>query len=124
MVQRAGSARQQFVDAIDSTTQAAANKWDLSAYQNAPKQPGDRRMPVAAQIANRRHQLRCSASPSALAPMNRTRLGGFSPIERKIWASKTLRETPEDGLAKRANKHDRQCWRQGVVEEEAAATTR
>ncbi len=49
-----------FVDAIDATTQGAANKaWDLSAYQNAPKRqepaPADA---VAAQIANRERKLR------------------------------------------------------------------
>jgi ATP-dependent Clp protease protease subunit len=47
-----------FVDAIDSTTQAAANKWDLSAYQNAPKQPERPAEAVAAQIANRERKLR------------------------------------------------------------------
>jgi len=47
-----------FVDAIDSTTQAAANKWDLSAYQNAPKQPERPADAVAAQIANRERKLR------------------------------------------------------------------
>jgi hypothetical protein len=47
-----------FVDAIDSTTQAAANKWDLSAYQNAPKQPERPAEAVAAHIANRERKLR------------------------------------------------------------------
>ena len=47
-----------FVDAIDSTIQAAANKWDLSAYQNAPKQPERPADAVAAQIANRERKLR------------------------------------------------------------------
>lgn len=48
-----------FVDAIDATTQGAANKaWDLSAYQNAPKQPERPADAVAAQIANRERKLR------------------------------------------------------------------
>ena len=121
MVQRARSARQQVLDAIDSTTQAAANKWDLSAYQNAPKQPERPAEAVAAHIANRERKLRLLSLTSALAQVNRTCLGGFfSPIERKDMGIQALRER-KDELAKQANNMIANAGDKVWSKEEAAA---